>query len=75
MKITLNARVKFSAGAYNCAIHKARGSSTMNAETAVRRAAERYVAGGALAVAGVRYVSGTDVDGGQVWEVCLGKAA
>lgn len=50
MKIFIEVPVKFTCGAYTARIHKCRASSTMDAETAVRRAAEKYLAGGTLAL-------------------------
>lgn len=68
--VTITAKVKQSCGAYNCAIHKMRGSSTMSAETAVRRAAEKYVKATGLVVKGLREKGVTDY-GAEVWEITL----
>lgn len=68
--VTITATVRESCGAYNCTIHKTRGSSTMNAETAVRRAAEKHAKAAGLAMKGAR-LAGRPSIGIEVWEITL----
>lgn len=70
---TITTTVRESCGAYNCAIHKMRDSSTMNAETAVRRAGEKHAQAAGLALKGVR-LAGRPSQGVEVWEITLESA-
>ncbi len=72
--VTITAKVTQSCGAYNCAMHKKRGSSTMNAETAVRRAAEKYAKAAGLVMVGVTHIAGPDFNGRDFWKVTLESA-
>lgn len=72
--VTITAKVTQSCGAYNCAMRKKCGSSTMNAETAVRRAAEKYAKAVGLVMAGVTRIAGPDFNGREFWRVTLGSA-
>lgn len=72
--VTITAKVTQSCGAYNCAIHKMRGSSTMNAETAVRRAGEKYAKAAGLVMAGVTHIAGPDFNGREFWRITLERA-
>lgn len=71
--VTITATCRESCGAYNCAIHKMRGSSTMNAETAVRRAAEKHAKAAGLVMKGVR-LADRPSHGVEVWEITLERA-
>lgn len=44
MKLSMTAKVSYSVGTYFARIHKATGSCTSDAKTAVNRAAEKYIA-------------------------------
>lgn len=74
MKIFIEVPVKYSAGAYTARIHKCRASSTMDAETAVRRAAEKYLAGGTLALLDIE-PSAPEVFGLAQYRVTIGREA
>lgn len=56
--VKLDATVRCSISAYHASIHTARGSSTGAAETAVRRAADKYAADAGLEVRMIGKVSG-----------------
>lgn len=74
MRIFIEVPVKHSAGAYTARIHKCRASSTMDAETAVRRAAEKYLAGGTLVLLGIEQ-SAPEVFGLAQYRVTIGREA
>ncbi len=73
--IAMPARVKNTSSGYTATIGSgktaARGSSTMDAETAIRRAAARYTGGSKLTVREVRRVERLDALGLERWEVLV----
>lgn len=71
MNIYIDVPVKFSAGAYTARIHKCRASSTMDAETAVRHAAEKYLAHGTLVLLDIEQ-SAPEVFGVAQYRVTIG---
>lgn len=58
MEVVINVTVKCGISAYTASIGRSRGSSTMDGETAVKRAAERYVAGTKLRLARIEPLQG-----------------
>lgn len=44
-RVTIEVKARYSAGSYNASIGRSRGSSTMDALTAVERCVARYMAG------------------------------
>lgn len=70
MSATTRVFVKYSAGAYTAAIGKMRKSSTMSAETAVRRVADAYLAQfDGMVLVDVSCLSGSDYAGPETWEI------
>lgn len=72
--VPVRVRVRDSAGAYTATIGRCRASSTADAETAVRRAVEKFVHDDDLLVMrGAPRLLERLPDGIQMWEVTLGE--
>ncbi|TXF11903.1 hypothetical protein [Pelomicrobium methylotrophicum] len=64
-------RVWYYAGAYVAMIRRARGTSTCDQETAIRRAVERYLKGSSLRVVSLERDGGPDERGRELWWIEL----